>query len=162
MTRTTIIKYELSLIPNKDQYSIRYSINGQQWIHNMTHEHLIDASDFLNKIAIHGSIDLLRWTKTTDNFDFILLVNKLKLTKNKMHIWNGQDSYCTMWGTGGLKQDRHILTDTPPADVFCSTCVDQYRRHVPKENQKIFDVMYRLKPEDQDNVLENDIDPSLF
>lgn len=162
MTRTTIIKSELRVVPKEDQYAILYSNNGKHWIHNMVHEHLLVASDFLNKIAIHGSIDLQRWTKTKDNFDFILLVNKLKPTKNKMHIWNGQDSYCTMWGTGGLKQDRHILTDTPPADVFCSTCVDQYRRHVPKENQKVFDIMYRLKAEDKDSSPENDIDPSLF
>lgn len=162
MTRTKIIKAELSVVPNEGQYSILYTNNEQQWIHNMTHEQLLDASSFLSKIAIHGSIDLHRWNKTTNDFDFILLVNKLKLTKNKMHIWNGQDSYCTMWSTGGLKQDRHILTDTPPADVFCSNCVDQYRRHVPKEHQKIFDNMYKLKTADDDSTLENDIDPSLF
>lgn len=128
----------------------------------MSHEHLLIASQFLEKIYIHGSIDLRRWAKTTNNYDFILLVNSLKPTKNKMHIWNGHDSYCTMWSTGGLKQDRHVLMETPPAEIFCSNCVDQYRKLSPKTNQKIFDVMYRLKNSDDIVNSKSDIDPSLF
>lgn len=162
MERSTVIKSQLRIVPNKDQYSILYSNNEQNWIHDMTHEHLIVANSFLNKISTYGSIDLQRWTKTNDEYEFVLLVNGLKPTKNKIHIWNGQDSYCSMWSTGGLKQDRHILTEHPPTDVFCSNCVDQYRRYVPKGKQKHFDEMYRLRSYEDFLLINNDIDPSLF
>lgn len=154
MQKTIINKFELSIIPKGKQYSILYTNNGKQWIHNGTHEHLVLAKNFLNKIIDKGTIDLRYWVETDKSYDFILLVNERRLTQNKVHIWNRIDSYCNNWSTGGLKQDRHILVETPPAEVFCSICVDQYRKHGPKQNQKVFDIMYRLQKEQHNNLLD--------
>lgn len=165
MQRTRITNTELSIIPNEGHYFILYSSIGLNWIHEMKHKSLPEALVFINKIAAYGSIDLQRWGKTQNEYDFIMLINSLKPTKNKIHLWNGRDSFCSMWSTGGLKQDRHILTLIPPADVFCSHCVDQYRRLVPKDKQKLFDANYRLVSTDlltSCNPDINDIHPNLF
>jgi hypothetical protein len=161
LERIAITKNQLSVIPTDNKYAIVCYHEQENWLHDMTHDHLADAINFLNKIGQHGSIDLRHWRKTKDDYNFILLINSLKPHKYKTHIWDGQDSYCNMWSTGGLKKDRHILSKEPVSEFFCSNCVDQYRRLVHQTKQKQFDATYRLI--DHSTTQEDDnIDPSLF
>jgi hypothetical protein len=42
--------------------------------------------------------------------------------KAKAHIWNGNDTACRMWSTGGLKKSRYEERVDPGAHEICSMC----------------------------------------
>lgn len=51
------------------------------------------------------------------------LFNELK-PKGKYHLWDGRDTACRLWSTGGINQARagwHTV-DVPPARALCHTC----------------------------------------
>lgn len=51
------------------------------------------------------------------------LFNELK-PKGKYHHFDGRDTACTLWSTGGIKQDRPgwRVVDIPPARELCHMC----------------------------------------
>lgn len=51
------------------------------------------------------------------------LYNELK-AKAKYHHWDGRDTACRMWSTGGINQARAgwIVVDVPPARALCHMC----------------------------------------
>jgi hypothetical protein len=51
------------------------------------------------------------------------LFNYLK-QKSKYHHWDGRDTACRLWSTGGIKQDRPGwgATDVQPTRELCHMC----------------------------------------
>lgn len=52
--------------------------------------------------------------------NFMFLVNTAK--RSKSHIWDGRDSLCTMWSTGGLKQEFYGVYREPGENGICAMC----------------------------------------
>ena len=52
------------------------------------------------------------------------LFNELK-PKGKAHVWNGADTACTMWTTGGFRHDRAgwVVEATPRLRPVCQMCM---------------------------------------
>lgn len=51
--------------------------------------------------------------------------------KSKKHIWdsNNNDTYCTMWSTGGLKKNKDwLLSEREPGKETCTMCINNYKR----------------------------------
>lgn len=48
------------------------------------------------------------------------LLNRIKASK--AHIWDGEDTVCRMWGTGGLLQSAYEVVSEPGAKGVCSMC----------------------------------------
>jgi hypothetical protein len=44
--------------------------------------------------------------------------------KAKAHIWNGNDTLCRMWSTGGLKRSRFEVRQDRGAHEVCHMCVE--------------------------------------
>lgn len=44
-------------------------------------------------------------------------------TSSKSHIWNGTDSLCRMWSTGGLSRSSYSLFNDPGANGVCKICL---------------------------------------
>lgn len=48
---------------------------------------------------------------------------RLKKGKARAHLWNGSDTVCRMWSTGGLRARRQFLVcDTPEGRKICHMC----------------------------------------
>jgi hypothetical protein len=46
-----------------------------------------------------------------------------KFKKNVVHIWDGVDTFCRMWGTNGiLRKERFEITKKYPEDVNREVC----------------------------------------
>ena len=45
----------------------------------------------------------------------------LKVTNKICHIWNGVDTACAMWSTGGLKKSKGKVFEKPTSKI-CSNC----------------------------------------
>lgn len=43
-------------------------------------------------------------------------------TKQKAHVWTGEDTACRMWSTGGLKHSRYDFRDSPCGRKICWMC----------------------------------------
>lgn len=54
------------------------------------------------------------------------LFNELK-PKGKYHHWDGHDTACTLWSTGGINQARAgwLVVDAPPRRELCHMCKEK-------------------------------------
>ena len=53
---------------------------------------------------------------------FVCRVNSLGQSKGRTHIWDGSDTVCRMWSTGGLKQVKYEFLVSAPTSV-CQNCL---------------------------------------
>lgn len=44
--------------------------------------------------------------------------------KARAHLWNGEDTACRMWSTGGLKKSRFEVKDEKGAHEICLMCTN--------------------------------------
>jgi hypothetical protein len=56
----------------------------------------------------------------------MFLVNTIR--RSKSHIWDGYDSLCTMWSTGGLKQEFYDVYREPGDNGICAMCQGELER----------------------------------
>jgi hypothetical protein len=47
--------------------------------------------------------------------------------KKTTHLWNGTDTYCRMWSTGGLKKSKYQFSDVR-GDNVCHLCLSVSRK----------------------------------
>ena len=50
--------------------------------------------------------------------------------KAKAHIWNGVDTACRMWSTGGLKKSRYEEQEDRGAHEVCHMCFEAASREM--------------------------------
>jgi hypothetical protein len=59
---------------------------------------------------------------------FIYSKKKKKFKKNVVHVWDGNDTFCRMWTTGGImRKERFEITKDYPEDVdreVCTMCAN--------------------------------------
>lgn len=66
------------------------------------------------------------------------LLNERK-PKSMAHLWDGRDTACRLWSTGGIKQSRPgwITTTTPMGRSMCQMCLikagDEWERKAPSD-----------------------------
>ena len=49
-------------------------------------------------------------------------------TRNKAHYWDGSDTLCRMWTTGGMNQRRKwIVSNAPHGHPLCTRCINVTR-----------------------------------
>ena len=73
-----------------------------------------------------------------------------------IHIWNGKDTACRLYSTGGLVKDRYIALSNPPNLPVCTmckgaTCVPTVK---PNQSSMMLDVS-DVAPENLPAYLEN-------
>jgi len=49
---------------------------------------------------------------------------------NVAHLWDGHDTLCTMWSTGGLKKSSYLVAADPGTARICTMCGEQAAGHV--------------------------------
>lgn len=54
---------------------------------------------------------------------FVCRVNSLGQSKGRTHIWDGSDTVCRMWSTGGLKQVKYEFLVSAPTPI-CKNCLN--------------------------------------
>ena len=43
--------------------------------------------------------------------------------KGAVHLWDGKDTFCRMWSTGGIKaKKKYVVTDQKPNGNICNMC----------------------------------------
>jgi len=58
------------------------------------------------------------------------LVRKTKVSK--YHLWDGKDTLCTMYSTGGLLPDKYKLVPDIPSAPVCTMCANNAKKtHFP-------------------------------
>ena len=62
---------------------------------------------------------------------FIVRCNVHGTPNGKTHVWNGSDTCCHMWSTGGLDQRKRWDYCVRPPTKLCHNC--HAERHVPEE-----------------------------
>lgn len=51
-------------------------------------------------------------------------------TRQKAHIWTGEDTACRMWSTNGLKKDLFVLHETTLGKDICLMCSNNNKKLV--------------------------------
>lgn len=63
-----------------------------------------------------------------DLFEFLYKKKIKKFKKNVVHVWNGTDTMCHMWSTGGIKNKEIFeISNEYPDDTdreICKMCAD--------------------------------------
>ncbi|MGK7940749.1 MAG: hypothetical protein AB4062_11500 [Crocosphaera sp.] len=105
-------------------YFVKINIENNNYIHNHSFELLKDAVNLADKILEAGKIDLQYWKQENnqDSIYYKFLVCKEK-RQTKAHIWDGLDTFCTMWSTGGLGNAKgYNLYNTNLGRDICTMC----------------------------------------
>lgn len=66
-----------------------------------------------------------------DKAGYIARRNSRGRVSGKTHLWNGQDTMCRMWSSGGLQAKHQYRYFFAPPSEFCSNC--HADRHVIEE-----------------------------
>ena len=48
--------------------------------------------------------------------------------KKAAHLWRGNDTFCTMYSTGGLKKRLYSVYDEPFEYEICHMCNNNYKK----------------------------------
>ncbi len=125
---------KVSAVRIKDKYHVRVELKDGNYIHRYSFESLSDAVNLVSRILSVRHLDLQYWDKLdiSDIHDKYLVRNHGK--KRKAHLWNGVDTLCTMWSTGGFGSGigYDLYSDNCEKDV-CSMCIN----NLNKQHQKI-------------------------
>lgn len=73
---------------------------------------------------------------------FVCRVNRHGHSYGSTHIWDGSDTVCRMWSTGGLKQVKYEFLVSAPTPV-CKNCLNHenycgHEQSPPNEQQVLF------------------------
>ncbi len=93
---------KVSAVRIKNKYHVIVELKDGNYIHRYSLQSLRDAVNFVSRILSAEYLDLQYWDKLdiSDTHDKYLIRNQGK--KQKAHLWDGVDTLCTMWSTGGL------------------------------------------------------------
>ncbi len=107
-----------------NNYHVKVSLESGNYIHNHRFDSLQDTVKLADKILEIGEIDLKYW-KPEDSKDIIhhkFLICKEK-RQTKAHFWDGLNTLCTMWNTGGLGRAKgYHLYNTNLGREICWMC----------------------------------------
>lgn len=124
-------KTKISAVRFNDSYRIKLELQDRYYIHNYPFRSLLDAVDFASRILEVKQIDLLHWEIESSEFDIwekFLICNYSKESKaKKAHLWNGLDTFCNMWSTGGLGY-KYDLFNTDLNREICTMCFNKKRK----------------------------------
>ena len=57
---------------------------------------------------------------------FIYRPSHKQLKNKRFHVWDGTDTYCSMWSTDGIKNKNEYITSlTMPLGNVCILCVNK-------------------------------------
>ena len=125
------IKTRISAVRLNNSYHIKVELENKYYIHNYPFHSLLDAVDFTSKILEVKEIDLLHWKTENSEFDIwekFLICNRSKEDKTKKaHLWNGLDTFCNMWSTGGLGYKYDLFNTDLHRDI-CTMCFNKKRK----------------------------------
>jgi hypothetical protein len=120
---------KLSIVRINHKYHIIVELDDENFIHNHAFNSLKEASTFSFKILSSEYIDMQFWDKESSNgiiHDKFLIRNDGK--KQKAHIWNGLDTLCRMYSTGGLGTDNYELYDNNLDNDICTMCSNNLKK----------------------------------
>ncbi|MEA5552109.1 hypothetical protein VB713_14265 [Anabaena cylindrica UHCC 0172] len=117
---------KVSVVKVNNGYHVNVKLESDSYIHNFSFETVRSAGELASKILKVSKLDLQHWTKhenTSDLSDKFLIHHH---KKSKAHLWEGLDTFCHMWITGGLG-DGYNLFDTDLDRRICTMCCNQQR-----------------------------------
>jgi hypothetical protein len=63
-----------------------------------------------------------------------LLARKKRTEHTKAHLWNGKDTECKMWLSGGIVKDKYEIVDNVPLGGICKMCQNNVRKRSQKND----------------------------
>ncbi len=117
-----------------NEYRTGLELESRRYIHNFPFKTLLDAVDFAFKILEVGEVDLQYW-EIADEYDlwdrFLVRDYGKKDRKYKAHIWDGLNTLCKMWSTGGLGYKYDLFKTDLNRDI-CTMCFNKLRQKQAK------------------------------
>jgi len=63
---------------------------------------------------------------------------RLKKNKARAHLWNGSDTVCRMWSTGGLRAKKQfVVCDTSEGRKICHMCQSVANKNPPSKMEEV-------------------------
>lgn len=113
MIRSINSDEKICVVRYEDKFHL--ALNGQLefMLHQHKFKHISDAVRQALKVLVRGDINTEYWCKSKGSIDSIFLLREGQ-KKQKAHLWNGIDTFCRMWSTGGInaKKDDFILSNS--------------------------------------------------
>lgn len=108
-----------------NNYHVKAELESGDYIHNHSFDSLQDTVKLADKILEFGEIELKYWkpedTKDIIHYKYLICQEK---RQTKAHLWDGLDTLCTMWGTGGLGNAKgYKLYKTNLGRDICWMCL---------------------------------------
>jgi hypothetical protein len=52
----------------------------------------------------------------------VMYLHRPPSSKSAYHLFNGIDTACRMWATGGLRKEKYVVSETKPNKRLCHMC----------------------------------------
>jgi predicted GIY-YIG superfamily endonuclease len=118
-------------------YRLAIMSNSVTIINTRKYTQIIDAVSQLKKIKVRNNINEQYWYSSNEQpqGNYLFRING---KKQKAHIWDGEDTFCKMWSTGGInsKSENFSLFNSEMNKDVCSLCSSKLQEHsyfFPKE-----------------------------
>ncbi|MCD9519926.1 GIY-YIG nuclease family protein [Photobacterium phosphoreum] len=123
MIRSLKINEKLCVVRWEDNFHLALNEQGEILLHQHKFEQIMDAVEQASKVIDRGLIDTQYWIEVKTGVHNSFLFRKGK-KKQKVHLWNGMDTFCRMWSTGGLNEQKgdFTLSSSTFSKVVCSLC----------------------------------------
>lgn len=123
MIRSINSDEKICVVRYKDKFHLAVGGQFEIMLHQHKFEHISDAVEQASKVIARSEINTEYWSESKGGIDNIFLLRKGK-KKQKAHLWNGVDTFCRMWSTGGLnaKKGDFILSSSTYGKGICSLC----------------------------------------
>ena len=63
----------------------------------------------------------------------LYLIRKTK--RSKAHMWNGRDTYCTMYSTGGMNKKKYEVVGETYKQPTCTMCMNIFNKSEGKHER---------------------------
>lgn len=128
---------KICVVRYEDSFHLALDGQCEMLLHQHKFKHIADAVDQVSKVLDRGVIETEYWNGLKADVHSIFLLSKGK-KKQKAHLWNGIDTFCRMWSTGGLntKKGDFILSSTACGKEVCSLC----KNKAPEGNHYLTEV----------------------
>lgn len=114
--KVCVVRYE-------DKYHLALDGQFEIVLHQHKFEHISEAVEQALKVLARSEVNTEYWSEFKGHIDRIFLLRRGE-KKQKAHLWNGLDTFCRMWSTGGLntKKGDFVLSSSTCGKEICSLC----------------------------------------
>lgn len=119
---------KVSVVRRDSKYRVQVTVDTGTYIHLHEFCDLEKSVEVAHKVMVFGSIDEQYWDISDDleqSDTFLVRGNSAKL---KAHLWQGLDTWCRMYSTGGLAED-YELSKLLLGRKVCTMCANQRKKY---------------------------------